>query len=60
MPYRTGWHLAHHADMGVPWRNLARYHQELVDAGWVVPDLEHRSYRAFWKACSSAAPAEAA
>jgi len=46
--------------MGVPWRNLARYHQELVDAGWVVPDLEHRSYRAFWKACSSAAPAEAA
>ncbi|NLD77844.1 MAG: hypothetical protein GX643_14385 [Acidimicrobiales bacterium] len=60
VPYRTGWHLAHHADMGVPWRNLARYHQELVDAGWVVPDLEHRSYRAFWKACSSAAPAEAA
>jgi enoyl-CoA hydratase len=22
VPYNTGWHLAHHVDMGVPWRNL--------------------------------------
>jgi len=21
VPYNTGWHLAHHVDMGVPWRN---------------------------------------
>ncbi|MCU1497314.1 MAG: hypothetical protein JWM47_1267 [Acidimicrobiales bacterium] len=53
-PYNTGWHLAHHADMGVPWRNLPRYHRELVAAGWVTPALEYPSYRAFWKACSSA------
>lgn len=53
VPYCTGWHLAHHADMGVPWRNLPRYHQELVDAGWVTPALEYPSYWAFWKACSS-------
>ena len=53
MPYRTGWHLAHHADMGVPWRNLTRYHRELVEAGWITPGLEYPSYRAFWKACSS-------
>ncbi len=53
VPYNTGWHLAHHVDMGVPWRNLPRLHQELVDAGWVVEDLEYRSYRAFWKAASS-------
>ncbi len=53
VPYDTGWHLAHHADMGVPWRNLRRYHGELVDAGWITPDLEHPSYRAFWKACAS-------
>ncbi len=55
VPYRTGWHLAHHTDMGVPWRNLPRYHQELVASGWVTPALEYPSYRAFWKACSSGA-----
>lgn len=52
-PYRTGWHLAHHADMGVPWRNLPRYHHELVESGWVTPSLEYPSYRAFWRACAS-------
>ncbi|WP_117000987.1 fatty acid desaturase family protein [Desertimonas flava] len=53
VPYNTGWHLAHHADMGVPWRNLPRFHDELVAAGWVTPELEYPSYRAFWKACSA-------
>ena len=53
VPYNTGWHLAHHVDMGVPWRNLPRYHQELVDAGWVTPALEHESYLAFWRHCHS-------
>ncbi len=56
VPYRTGWHLAHHTDMGVPWRNLPRYHQELVAAGWVTEVIEYPSYRAFWKACASASP----
>jgi len=53
VPYHTGWHLAHHVDMGVPWRNLPRLHQELVDAGWVVEGLEYPTYRSFWKAASS-------
>lgn len=53
VPYNTGWHLAHHVDMGVPWRNLPRLHHELVAAGWVVPAIEYPSYRAFWRACSS-------
>jgi fatty acid desaturase len=53
VPYNTGWHLAHHADMGVPWRNLPAFHDELVASGWVTPDLEYPSYRAFWRACSS-------
>lgn len=53
VPYNTGWHLAHHADMGVPWRNLPRYHDELVASGWIVPELEYPTYRAFWKAASS-------
>ena len=55
VPYRTGWHLAHHVDMGIPWRNLARYHHELEASGWVTPALQYPSYRAFWKACASAA-----
>ncbi len=54
VPYRTGWHLAHHTDMGVPWRNLPGFHAELVAAGWVTPELEYPSYRAFWQACASA------
>jgi fatty acid desaturase len=53
VPFNTGWHLAHHVDMGVPWRNLPRLHAELVEAGWVVPDLEYPSYRALWRALSS-------
>lgn len=60
VPYNTGWHLAHHTDMGVPWRNLPRYHAELVASGWVTPALEHRSYWAFWRLCSSRPEGEAA
>jgi fatty acid desaturase len=50
VPYHTGWHLAHHVDMGVPWTNLPRLHAELVAAGWVTPEIEYPSYRAFWRA----------
>lgn len=57
VPYNTGWHLAHHADMGVPWRNLPRYHRELQTAGWVTPPLEYPNYRAFWQACAAGSPA---
>jgi fatty acid desaturase len=53
VPYNTGWHLAHHVDMGVPWRNLPALHHELVAAGWVTPDLEYPSYRALWRALAS-------
>ena len=53
VPYNTGWHLAHHVDMGVPWRNLPRLHDELVSAGWITPEIEYPSYRAFWRACSA-------
>lgn len=52
VPYRTGWHLAHHVDMGVPWRNLPKFHRELVASGWVVPRLEYPNYRAFWRAAA--------
>lgn len=52
-PFNTGWHLAHHTDMGVPWRNLPRYHAELEAAGWITPEITYPSYRAFWKAAST-------
>ncbi len=55
VPYHTGWHLAHHVDMGVPWRNLPRLHDELVASGWITPAVEYPSYWAFWRACSSGA-----
>ena len=53
VPFNTGWHLAHHVDMGVPFRHLPAFHQELVDAGWVVPDLVYPNYRTLWKALSA-------
>jgi fatty acid desaturase len=56
VPYNTGWHLAHHADMAVPWTKLPRLHDELVTSGWITPEIEYPSYRAFWTACSSGSP----
>jgi fatty acid desaturase len=53
VPFNTGWHLAHHADMGVPFQDLPRFHRELVDSGWVTVELEHQSYRALWKALTA-------
>ncbi len=53
VPFNTGWHLAHHADMGVPFQHLPDLHDELVDAGWVTPELTYRNYRQLWKTASS-------
>ena len=50
VPFNTGWHLAHHADMGVPFQQLPALHDELVTAGWVTPAIEYRTYSALWKA----------
>jgi len=59
VPFNTGWHLAHHVDMGVPFQNLPRLHDELVASGWVTEELEYPSYRALWRALSDAAEAPA-
>lgn len=56
VPYNTGWHLAHHVDIGVPFRHLPRFHAELVRSGWVVPDLEYRSYWALWRRLAAGEP----
>ncbi len=54
VPYHTGWHLAHHVDMGIPWRNLPKFHDELVRAGYVTEEITYPSYRALWAALTSA------
>ena len=56
VPFNTGWHLAHHVDIGIPFRNLPRLHNELVAAGWITPDLEYPNYRSLWKALASGEP----
>ena len=58
VPFNTGWHLAHHVDMGVPWRNLPRLHDELVASGWLAPAIEYPSYRALWRELSSRSEAD--
>ena len=58
VPFNTGWHLAHHVDMGVPFRNLPRLHAELVDSGWVTENLTYSTYRSLWSSLSSRPVAE--
>lgn len=53
VPLNTGWHLAHHVDMGVPWRNLPRLHDELGRAGYITEELTYPSYRSLWRALRS-------
>ncbi len=53
VPYHIGWHLAHHVDSGVPFRNLPRFHQALVEAGYVDDSFEYPSYPAIWRALSA-------
>jgi fatty acid desaturase len=54
VPYNTGWHLAHHVDMGIPWRNLPQYHAELVCSGYITPGITYPNYRSLWRALASA------
>jgi fatty acid desaturase len=53
VPYCTGYHLAHHVDSGIPWRNLPKLHRELVAAGYVPPALEYRNYLSLWRKLAS-------
>lgn len=48
VPFHTGWHVAHHLDPGVTFRNLPRFHEELVAAGYFPDGLVYRSYRELW------------
>ncbi|MEY4173747.1 MAG: hypothetical protein RI900_912 [Actinomycetota bacterium] len=53
VPYRIGWHLAHHVDSGVPFRHLPVLHRALHDAGYVDATFEYRSYPAIWRALAA-------
>ena len=56
VPYHIGWHLAHHVDSGVPFRNLPRFHRALGGAGYVDGSFEYASYPAIWRALRSDQP----
>jgi fatty acid desaturase len=53
VPFNTGWHLAHHVDMGVPFQQLPSLHDELVRSGWVTETITYPNYRSLWKALAS-------
>lgn len=53
VPFNTGWHLAHHVDIGVPFSRLPQLQAELEQAGYVQPGLEWPSYRALWRHAAS-------
>jgi fatty acid desaturase len=53
VPYNTGWHLAHHVDIGIPYRKLPALHRELEQAGWVTPELVYPNYRTLWRTLAS-------
>jgi fatty acid desaturase len=53
VPYNIGWHLAHHVDSGIPFRNLPRFHRALHEAGYVDSTLEYPSYPAIWRALAA-------
>jgi len=53
VPYNTGWHLAHHVDAGIPWRQLPKLQDELDRAGWVPDAVTWRSYTALWRALAA-------
>jgi fatty acid desaturase len=54
VPYKIGYHLAHHVDAGIPFRNLPRYHRMLREANYIDDSYEYPSYRDLWRALASA------
>jgi fatty acid desaturase len=54
VPYNIGFHMAHHVDAGVPFRNLPRYHRLLHEAKYLDNTLEYPSYRSVWAALANA------
>ena len=53
VPFNLGWHIAHHADSGIPFRSLPKYHRQLRASGFVTDAYEYGSYLAIWRALRS-------
>jgi len=49
-PYNVGYHLAHHVDSGVPFRNLPKLRQIMIEDGYATDELMWPNYRTLWKA----------
>jgi fatty acid desaturase len=61
VPFNIGFHLAHHVDAGVPFRNLPKYHQMLIDSSYINVagngkaagddrGYQYPNYRSLWSA----------
>ena len=50
VPFNTGWHLAHHVDSGIGFRNLPVLHRALVDDGYLDQAMVYPTYRSLWSA----------
>ena len=55
-PYNLGYHLAHHVDAGIPWRNLPRYQCALADSGYLDGSYMYGSYPQLWRALADGLP----
>lgn len=53
VPYGIGWHLAHHVDSGIPFRNLPALTRALEDDGYITPEHTWPSYLHLWRALTS-------
>ncbi len=56
VPFNTGYHLAHHVDIGVPFSKLPALQRELEEAGYITAELEWPSYLALWRHARSGVP----
>ncbi len=59
VPMGVGYHIAHHVDSGIPFRNLAKLHDMLLDDGYITEDIVWPSYRTLWQALASRSTAAA-
>lgn len=48
-PYNVGFHLAHHVDSGVPFRNLPRLREILIEDGYADDAIMWPGYPALWR-----------
>ncbi len=54
VPYGVGFHLAHHVDSGIPFRNLPALTKVLEEDGYITPAITWESYPALWKGLAPA------